>query len=234
MNLVSRYKLLSAGALGLAFLTVGARAQLVTVNLSQEATFAGFVGGTNNIVTNDGTFNTNEVITTGTPTAAPFSITYVPLSGPHTIALNTGTLTVDNIIFNSTTTPLSYFSSVGLTLDYDFDDNGSIDLVQNYSLNLTPFTSPNGLTGVSYAIVPVQGFGSVIFNGQTYGYASVVSNNTGTLFDGSSTTAAIQFQFLATPVPEPSTYALCGVLALGGIVYLKRRQSSQGSLSLLA
>jgi hypothetical protein len=67
-----------------------------------------------------------------------------------------------------------------------------------------------------------------VINGTNYSYASVVANSVGTLFDGSSTTADIQFQFraTATPVPEPSTYALFGVLALGGIIWLRRRFST--------
>jgi MYXO-CTERM domain-containing protein len=119
---------------------------------------------------------------------------------------------------------------VAVAIDTDFDSNGVFDLTQNYTLNLSAFTAPNGFTGVSYVIVPQQFFGSVIINGTTYGYASVVSNNTGTLFDGSNTQAGIQFQFVATPVPEPSTYALAGVLALGGIVAYRRRRNSSSAL----
>jgi hypothetical protein len=218
------YKLAFAAAIVLAFSAVAAHAQLLVLNVREQATFGPTVGGSNTNVTNNGTFNTTEVITTGTPVGTPFSITYNPLTGPSTVALNTGTLNTATFVFNSTITPLSYFTSEGVVLGIDFDNNGTIDLVQNYTLNLSPFTAPNGLTGISYSIIPQQFFGSVLINGQTYGYASVVSNNTGTLFNGSSTTAAIQFQFLATPVPEPSTYALAGVLALGGIVVLRRRR----------
>jgi hypothetical protein len=232
MKLRPRSKLVLAAAIGLAFSAIAAHAQLLVVNVREQATFGPTTGGTNTNVTNNGTFNTTEVITTGTPVGTPFSITYNPLTGPSTVALNTGTLNTSTFVFNSSITPLSYFTSEGVALGIDFDNNGTIDLVQNYTLSLSPFTSPNGLTGVSYSIIPQQFFGSVLINGQSYGYASVVSNNTGILFDGSSTTAAIQFQFLATPVPEPSTYALAGVAALGGIVILRRRRSSAGLLAL--
>ena len=228
MKLSPRYKILFAAAIGLAFSAVAARAQLL-VNVNQQATFSPFTGGTNNNVTNNGTFNTTEVITTGTPLASPFSITYNALSGPSLVTLSTGTLDTATFTFHSTINPLTYFTSLGVTINTDFDNDGIIDLTQAYTLNLSPFTAPNGLTGVSYSIVPTNYFGSVIINGNYYAYASVVSNNTGTLFDGSSTVAAIQFQFLATPVPEPSTYALFGVMALGGIVWLRRRRSSTGS-----
>ncbi len=231
MNFVPRSKLVFAAAMGLAFSALAAHAQLVAINLSEEATFGPFTGGSNNNVTNNGAFNTSEVITTGTPVATPFSITYNPLTGPSSVALNTGTLNTATFVISSSILPLNYFTSVAVTLDYDFDHNGTIDLVQNYTLNLTPFTAPNGLTGVSYSIIPQQYFGSVQINGQTYGYASVVSNNTGTLFNSSNTTAAIQFEFLATPVPEPSTYALAGVLALAGIVVLRRRFNSPAALA---
>jgi hypothetical protein len=231
MKLSPRYKILIAAALGLAFSALTAHAQLM-VNLSEQGTFGPFIGGTNNNVTNNGATNTSELITTGTPIASPFNITFNPLTGPSTVTLNTGTLDTANFVFRSPITPLSYFTSLGVVVNYDFNNDGIIDLTQDYTINLTPFTAPNGLTGVSYQIIPVQFFGSVNLGGNVYGYASVVANSVGTLFDGSSTTALIQFQFLATPVPEPSTYALAGVLALGGIVLLRRRRSQVGAASL--
>jgi MYXO-CTERM domain-containing protein len=235
MKLRPRSKALFAAAVALAVSALAAHAQLVTVNLSEQGTFAPFTGGVSNSVTNNGSFNTTEVISTGTSSSAsPFTITYNPLVGSHTVSLNTGTINTATFVFTSPVTPLNYFTSLGVTLDYDFDNNGTIDLVQNYTLNLTPYTASNGLTAISYTIVPVQNVGTVMFNGQTYGYASVVSNSVGTLFDGSSTTAAIQFQFLSTPVPEPSTYALAGVLALGGIALLRRRRSQPGLMALAA
>ncbi|WP_438481961.1 PEP-CTERM sorting domain-containing protein [Oleiharenicola lentus] len=233
MKLRLKSKLLLTATLGLAFSAIVAHAQLM-VNVSQRATFGPFVGGINNSVTNNGSTNINQVITTGTPLASQFNITYDPITGPSMVTLNTGTLTTTNFIFNSTITPQNYFSALAVAIETDFDGNGSYDLTQNYTLSLSPFTSPNGLTGVNYMIVPQQFFGSVMINGSNYGYASVVSNNQGTLFDGSSTTAAIQFQFLATPVPEPSTYALAGVVALGGIVALRRRRNKSNSPLALA
>ena len=216
------FKLLSAVALGLACFTLAARAQLL-VNVHQQATFGAFVGGTNNGVTNNGTFDTSEVVTTGLPLATPFSITYNPLIGPSSVTLNTGTLDTTSLVFHSPVSPTSYFSSVGITIGTDFDNNGTIDLTQTNTINLSPFTSPNGFTGVMYSIVPVQYFGSVVINNIQYSYASVVANSVGSLFDGSSTTSFVQFQFNASPVPEPSTYALFGVMTLTGIAALRRR-----------
>jgi len=234
MKLRSSSKLLLAAALGLAFSALTAHAQLV-VNVTQRATFGPFVGGINNNVSNNGSFDINQVITTGTPIASQFSITYDPLTGPSVVTLNTGTLNTTTFVFNSTITPLNYFTSVSFAISTDFDNDSVFDLVQNYRINLAPFFAPNGFTGVSYEIVPVEFFGSVIINGETYGYASVVSNSVGVLFDGSNTEAAIQFQFRATPVPEPSTFALAGVAALGGIVALRRRRpSSISALPVLA
>jgi len=216
-------KTMLAAAIGLAFTFISAHAQLISVNLREQGTFGPFVGGTNNNVTNNGAFNTTETVTTGTPVATPFTIVYNPLTGPSTIPLGTGTLDTANLMFSSPVNPQSFFSSTSAIFNYDFDNNGSIDLSQTYTINLSPFTSPNGLTGVSYSIIPQQFFGSVLINGQNYGYASVVANNSGVLFDGSSTTSTVQFQFVATPVPEPSTYAVAGILALVGVVCLRRR-----------
>lgn len=218
-----------AAALGLAFSAMVAHAQLLVVNVRSQATFGPFVGGTNNNVTNNGSIDTQEVVSTGTSNnASQFSVTYNPIIGPQVLDLSTdsGTLNTGTFTFTSPQTPLDYFSSVGLVRSLDFDNNGSWDVTQNYTLNLNPFTAPNGLTGVNYSIIPVQFFGATTINGQDYGYASVISGSTGTLFDGSNNTAEVQFQFLATPVPEPSTYALAGVAALAGIVLLRRRKAA--------
>jgi len=234
MKLNQSYKLVLAAALGLAFSALGAQAQ-VNIHLHEQATFGPFVGGTNNSVSNNGTFDMQEIIKTGTPTAAPFNIVYQPTNlAPIFLALATDTLTTSTLTFKSTISPLNYFASLASVINYDFDSNGTIDLTQAYTIALAPY-SAGGLTGVSYSIVPVNGVGNVTINGVNYVYASVVANNSGTLFDGSSTTASIQFQFLrlATPVPEPSTYAAFGVAALGGIVWLRRRRSGLSGLSAL-
>lgn len=233
MKLRPSSKLVLAAALGLSALAASASAQIL-VNVSQRATFGPFTGGINNNVTNNGTFNVNQVITTGTPLNSQFFITYDPLTGPSNVTLNFGTLNTTTFVFNAGNIPQDYFSSVGVMIETDFDSNGIIDLVQNYALNLSPFAAPNGLNGVNYSIVPTEFFGSVSFNGETYGYASAVANSVGTLFDGSNTQAAVQFQFIANPVPESSSFALAGVLALGGIVALRRRRHPALAVSALA
>ena len=229
MKLRSKSKLLAAAALGFALTAVTAHAQLV-VNVRQQATFSGFVGGAPNAVTNNGSINTVEVVTTGTSSTTPFSITYTPLfgSGGSPVTLNTGTLNTTTFRFNNPTTAVGFFSSVNVAIDTDFDNNGVFDVTQNYTLGITPFNS-NGFTGVNYSIAPVNFFGNVTINGLSYAYASVVSNSSGQLFDGNNTTSAIQFQFSQAqmiPVPEPSTYALFGVMALGAIVALRRRRAA--------
>ena len=223
-----RSKLAIAAALGLAFSAIVANAQLLVVNVRSQSTFGAFVGGTGNSVSNNGAINTTEVVSTGTSnTAAQFTITYNPVIGPATLDLSggNGTLNTGTFTFASPQSPVNYFTSVPLVRSIDFDNNGIFDVTQNYTLNLSPFTAPNGLTGVNYSIVPVQFFGSAVINGQNYTYASVVSGSSGTLFDGSSATASVQFQFIATPVPEASTFALAGVAALAGIIALRRRAS---------
>ncbi len=229
MKLRFKSKLLLAAALGVAFTALAAQAQLLVVNVTQRGTFGPFVGGTNNFVSNNGGTNVAEVITTGTPISTPFSITYNPLVGPSVLDLSmgAGTLNTATFVFNSSQLPQNYFTSVGVVLDTDFESDGIWDLTQSYTLGLSPFTAPNGLSGVNYTIIPDQFFGAVTINDADYSYASVVSNSQGTLFDGSNTSAAIQFQFIATPVPEPSTYALAGMAVLGSIVVLRRRAASQ-------
>lgn len=229
MKHLANYKLILAATLGLACAALTAHAQLM-VNLREQATFAPFVGGGPNAVTNNGAFNTQEVITTGMPIASPFTITYTPLTGPSNVTLGTGTLNTATFDFHSPISPTSYFTSLGAAINYDFDNDGTIDLSQSYTINLAPFVS-GAFTGVSYSIVPNQYFGSVTINGTLYSYASAVANSAGILFDGGSTQAVVQFQFLSVPVPEPSTYALCGVAALGGITWLRRRRSQLRSIA---
>ncbi|MEO6873637.1 MAG: PEP-CTERM sorting domain-containing protein [Opitutaceae bacterium] len=219
-------KSLIAAALGFAFSGLAAHAQL-NVNVSEALTFGAFVGGSNNSVTNNGVLNASEVISTGLPTASPFTVKWTPSTGASTVAFSTGTLDVGTFTFHSTIGPTQTFSSVPFVIQYDFDSDGHFDLSQSYTIATSNFMAPNGLTGINYSIVPTQYFGNVSINGHTYGYASVVANSMGTLFDGSSTISALQFQFLpTTPVPEPSTYALFGILALGGIVLVRRRFQS--------
>jgi len=227
-----KLKLALTAALGLAFSPLAANAQFISVNVREQLTFGAFVGGSNNNVTNNGVVNATQVVTTGSPVAGPFSITYTPILGPGIVPLNTGTLNVATFFFSSPINPLNTFASLPFELKLDFDNNGSFDVIQNYTLATSPFTSGNGLTGINYSILPVQFFGNAMINALSYGYASVVSNNSGTLFDGSSTSSVIQFQFLANlvPVPEPSTYALFGVVALGAIVAFRRRSQKQASL----
>lgn len=237
MKLRLKSKLVIAAALGLAFSALAAHAQLLVVNVRSQATFGPFVGGINNSVSNNGSINMQEIVSTGTSnTLSQFTITYNPIIGPNVLDLSmgSGTLNTGTFTFTSPQTPLNYFSSVGLVRSLDFDSDGDWDVTQNYTLNLTPFTAPNGLTGVNYSIIPVEFFGTADINGQMYSYASVVSGDQGTLFDGSNNTAAVQFQFIATPVPEPSTYALAGMVALGGIVALRRRRANSGPVAQIA
>jgi len=235
MKLRHTSKLVIAAALGLAFTAITAQAQLF-VNVNQWATFGPiFNGGINNNVTNPGSLNINQVVRTGTPLANRFSITYDPQTGPSgPIQLGTGTLVTTLFDFKMPNVPENYFSSVDVKIETDFDNDLAVDLVQNYTISLTPFTAPGGFRGVRYSIVPVNLFGDVTISGIKYDYASVVANDSGTLFNNQSTQAKIQFQFNATPVPEPSSFAMFGVAALGGIVALRRRRSASASLPALA
>ena len=223
---LTAYKFITAATLGLAFAAVTAHAQL-NINLNEQGIFGPAVGGSNFNVTNNGLFNTNEVITTGLPTLSPFKITYIPNSGPSAIILGVTNYNAAAFVFENTIGPTNYFTTLAAQINYDFDNDSIIDLTQAYSIALAP-RALGGFNGVSYTITPIQSFGSVTINGTLYSYASAVANASGTLLDSQSTIAAIQFQFIASPVPEPSTYALFGVAALGGITWLRRRRAQQG------
>ncbi len=224
--------LVLAAGLGLVLSSTG-HAQFVTTNLYESETFGTPVGGTGTTVANNGVVNAITTVSTGTSSNPPaqFTIAEIPQIGTQTTALFTGTLTTMLITFTDPVSSTNYFTSIPMTINYDFGHSGSIDLVQNYILSLTPFIA-GGFTGVDYTIVPINNTGTVTINNLTYVYASAVANSSGALFDGSSTTAALQFQFLAVAVPEPSTYALAGVLALGAIVLVRSRSSSASKSAL--
>lgn len=235
-------RLLLGAVLGLTFSSVVAHAQLV-ITLSELATFAPAIGGSSNSATNTGVVNATQTVRTGTgvatvnPPGNPyFTVSYDPLTDPiPPLNLSSGfaTLNTGNFLFDSPNNPVNYFTSDMVTINYDFNSDSIFDLTQQYTINLSPFN--NGIfTGVNYSIVPVSSAGTVVIGGTAYGYQSVVSGDSGTLFDGSHATASVQFQFAGfSPVPEPSTYAMFGVASLVGIVALRRRFGSSAPKQLL-
>ncbi|NJK90749.1 MAG: PEP-CTERM sorting domain-containing protein [Blastochloris sp.] len=148
-------------------------------------------------------------------------------------------------------------NSSGLTLDsftvtYDGElwrqGAGNTTLVFEYSLNATSitdslatWTNVSALNFVSNSISGTPGNGNVDGNDPANRVAGITSTvvslnitngsnlwvryyNTGASPDGLSVD---NFQFTATTIPEPSTYALLG-LGLGALWWLRRKSSVQG------
>lgn len=216
-------KYLLAAALGLAS-AASASAQLQLNGLT--ATFLSVVPPATGTIVN------GPAVQTFTSSAA----------SPSILLTNTLTSTPINFIVNSTTdfntfsvirsdkisSALSTFSSVNLRFDFDFAGGAPIDFSILYTYAKT-FEDANIF---SYSITPQIQSGNFVIGANNYTYQIVGDGVTGTVALGNSSSigqASLNMDISFTAVPEPSTYALFGVAALGGMVALRRYRASRSA-----
>lgn len=113
------------------------------------------------------------------------------------------------------------------TLDFDFAGGGLIDL----SLQFDVAASAGVVAGNNvyfYSITPGVFEGTINIDGQDYRYGVIQNGESGRVGVGGSS-GIVNFDVAVNfvPVPEPSTYALFGVGALGAIVGYRRLRAKK-------
>ena len=231
--------LVAAG--GLAFTGINAHAQLIT-GLSQGAFTNPLppVGNVEVFNPSIGTFATLANFYTGSAIPGSnstsqtgvtfFGTLFSPLNFNLTPGTSTGPLGIGYFVYsNGQTITGTTVDTIDFSSKLDFTGSGGP------LLNSTPFqikldgghSSGPGFVDNQFTITNPGG-GSFVLNGTTYDYSfsfdatSVIIPEAGSGQQSSSVNNLyVTFSSLSS-VPEPSTYALAGVLALGGIAALRR------------
>jgi hypothetical protein len=239
-----------AAATGLAFSGLIAHAQLITG--TSQGSFQNPLPAVGNVqVFNPsiGTFGSLANFYTGTAIAGSnstsqtgvtfFGTLFTPLNFNLLANGSTGPLGVGYFVYsNGNTIPGTTVDSIDFSLKLDFTGAGGP------LLNSTPFNIELDGGAADATFVDNQfsisnpGGGSFVLDGINYNY-SFSFDSTAILIPEagsglqSSAVNNLYVTFVGTPVPEPSTYAMAGVLALGGIVTL-RRLRGKGARTMLA
>ena len=202
-----------AALTGLALVATSLNAQLLLNSASGSFSSSG-----------DANINNGPAVSTyETPGASPaVRITAMTQSTPVMISgnsfTNVSTWNIEKLQENlsGVDTNFSY------TLDFDFAGGGLIDL----SLQFDVAASIGSVVGNSvyyYSVTPGVIEGTINIDGQDYRYGVIQNGESGRVGVGGSA-GIVNFDVAVNfvPVPEPSTYALFGVGALGAIVGYRR------------
>jgi len=238
MNNKPRLKLLLGAAIGLAFSGLVSHAQLITG--SSQGAFTNPLPPAGNVqVFNPsiGTFATLANFYTGTAIAGSNSTSqtgatfFGTLFSPLNINLNplgsTGPIGVGYFVLsNGNTVPGTTVDTIDFSLRLDFSGIGGGPLINSTPFRLKLDGGPaDGSFVDNQFTVSNPGGGDFVVGGTTYNYSysfdanSVIIPEAGSGLQSSSVNN-LYVTFRA--VPEPSTYALAGVMALGGITALRR------------
>lgn len=118
--------------------------------------------------------------------------------------IHIGTVGSPHVVIDSTISPTDYITSVSAIIETDFDNNG--------------------FSGLGSRILPREFSGSVFT--QSFAYAAVAITPDDLVFDEATEISEATLPITPMPVPEPSSFALGGVLALAAIVTLRRRRAA--------
>ena len=221
MNTKIKSVLAAASLLALSGAT--ANAQLLLNSIT--STFYNVVpAGTASVV--NGAANNQTSIATPF-TSSIFTIVTTP-NNFGTVFSNGVTKNIDSWTLNRTPGSLTGLATdFDFKLDFDFAGGVAVDFSAVYHVTLSQVTS----SITSYSITP---------NGAMFGSFSIGSNNYSTIMlsngltgsldassSASNATAGFDLQVNLIAVPEPSTYALFGVVALLGMVAVRRFRSTK-------
>lgn len=225
MKLKTRYgQYLLAAALGLAS-AAGASAQILTLS-SLTATFQ------NPIALGSGTIVNGAAVQTFSSAVVSPSVVLTNTISTLPIVFNVGPTTNFNTFSvldtDKVSATASSFSSVDLKFDFNFVGGAPVDFSIVYKYTKT-FENAEIF---SYSLTPQIQSGNFLIGGSSYAYTIVSDGVTGTVGLGSQASlgqASLNMDISFTAVPEPSTYALFGVVALGGIVAYRRYRGQRNA-----
>ena len=185
---------------GLTSFAGSAKASVITANLNQFTDGSSFIGfGYNNGVI---TSNYNDGIDgTWSP---PFSMMGETLPARGSIGFGNGQNAGDGYYYDSNT-PLQYGALINELLGYGNNGQGGV----------------NESTGGYWAARFNAGGGN--FN---YGYVQVDVTSSGMTFGMAGVETTPNLAITAGAVPEPSTYALLGIGAMGLLMVLRRKKTA--------
>jgi len=224
MKLKTRYpRYLIAAAIGLAS-AVAASAQLLTLN--------GLTAQFQNLVPpGTGTINNGATVQTFQSSAeAPSMLltnTLQPVPQDFMVGEAANFVTFSVLDSDKIATSLSPVGAVDLQFDFDFQGGAATDFTIVYTYTKT-FENADFF---SYTLTPGVQSGAFMIDEFNYTYTIVgdgMSGSVGIGADASIGQSSLNMDISFTAVPEPSTYALFGVIALGGIVAFRRYRGGRG------
>lgn len=216
MNTKIRSLLTAASLLALSAVT--SHAQLLLQ--STTSTFFNVVGGSGVVVANGGPGNPSSITVGGSPFV--YRITTVPSNIGTNLIIGTPYV-IDSWVMDLNGVDLSTIpSSFDFSMGFDFGPTAGIDAAALFHVAL----SASGPGILHYAVTPTGGTDGFYNNGvSTFAYKIIADGVTGDIFgdpSGTASNGSAHINIRLSSVPEPSTYALFGAIALMGVVVFRR------------
>ena len=240
MKSSNRIKLVVAAAMGLALTALTARAQLISGSSQGAFTNPVPTSTVQYFNPSSGTFGTLANFYTGTAIGGSnstsqtgvtfFGSLFSPLSLTLTPGASTGPIGVGYFVYsNGQTVSGTTSDSIDFSLKLDFAGSGGpLITATPFRIRLDGGALDAGYVDNAFSITNPGG-GSFTLGANTYDYTFAFDTTTVIIPEAGSGLQSsavdnlyVTFTSRGAPVPEPSTYALAGVLALGGIATLRR------------